>query len=329
MRLLIFFIAIALAVGAFFFTLQFTNKEKSAQPGTIVQSTTVQVREQPKVKVFVARRDIPIGTVVQRDMLDIVDYQQNLALPDMAVVQDAGASPVDGMVSRSPIVKGEVIMKSKFANPKDPSFMAAAMPEGMRLVTISTDAVSGDGGFIYPGDRVDVLITREVPMGGNNASGTPLRTPVSEVLIPNVRVLAVNQKSTTQAGEGPTLPSSVSLEVSALDAQRLRLAENGNGRLSLALRSLKDAETAAVARPVGTGDLSRLTNASFFPVLYDNLNSYTPKVVTSAPGAVPSEAQGGAAPAGGSVSEGANNTSIDVIRGVKKESVQIPILPFF
>jgi Flp pilus assembly protein CpaB len=326
MRLLIFFIAIALAVGAFFFTLQLTSKEKTNENASIVQQPRVVEKEQPKTRVFVAREDIPIGAAVKRSMLDIVDYQQNLVLPDMATVQDPASSPVDGMIARSPVVKGSVIMKSQFANPKDPSLLAAALGEGMRLVTINVDSISGDAGFVYPGDHVDVIITRDIPISRDN------RLPVSEVLIPNVRVLAVNQKSTVQAGEGPTVPSSVSLEVSQLDAERVRLAENGNGKLSLALRALKDKDSTATVRPSGIGDLSRLTSAAYFPVLYDNMNSYTPQVITTPPGQESAALGEGNTPAptvpalsasSGSASSNDEN-SIEVIRGTKKESIQIP-----
>jgi pilus assembly protein CpaB len=318
MRLLIFFIAIALAVGAFFFTLQITAK-KEQETTSIVQQPTVEVRELPKVKVFTAREDIPIGVVVKRSMLDIVDYQQNLALPDMALVDNPGASPIDGMVARSPVVKGEVIMKSKFANPKDPSFLAAAMGEGMRLVTMGVDPISGGGGFIYPGDRVDVLITRDITMGRG------ARTPVSEVLIPNARVLAVNLRSATQAGEGPATPTNVSLEVTQLDAERIRLSEASGGKLSLVLRSLKDKNNVAMARPAGLGDLSRTTTAAYFPVLYDNLNSYTPEVVTDAPAETAKKAETAAASVAGAAGakEAPDLDTIDLIRGVKRESVQI------
>jgi pilus assembly protein CpaB len=189
----------------------------------------------------------------------------------------------------------------------------------MRLATISVDPVSGGAGFVYPGDRVDVIITRDIPLSKES------RMPVSEVLIPNVRVLAVNQKSTTQAGEGPTVPSTVSLEVNQLDVERLRLAENGNGRISIVLRSLKDKDNTTIARPSGIGDLSRVTPAAYFPILYDNLNSYTPQMVTAAPGKekeVASAAPGNAAPAVTSGNDEGN--TVDIIRGVKKESVQIP-----
>ncbi len=344
MRLLFIFIALAVAVAIGLVAYQILPKKEPETSTSIIQQPTVEVRESPKGRVFVARQDIPIGSIVKRPMLDIVDYQQNLILPDMATVEDPGTSPIDGMVSRSPVIKGEVIMKNKFANPKDPSFLAAAMAEGMRLVTVGVDAISGDGGFIYPGDHVDVIITRDIPLGQSNSATfgvapTSMKTSVSEVLIPNIRVLAVNQKSTSANGEGPTIPNNVSLEVSQLDAERLRLAENGNGKLSLVLRALKDKDAVNVPRPAGTGDLSRTTSAAYFPILYENLNSYTPKIVTTPPGnskvaeaaAANATAIANAAPdtttptaAGTLPGSGSNSNSVDLIRGVKKESIQIP-----
>ena len=123
--------------------------------------------------------------------------------------------------------------------------------------------------------------------------------------------MAVNQKSVIHGGEPPQAPSNVSLEVSASDAQKLRLTENGNGRISLTLRSLHDKDEAELARPTGIGDLSRLTPPAYFPVLYDENGraNYTPSIT----GASEASAQ----------SNLSDKQSILVVRGVKVEEISV------
>jgi len=304
MRLIIMFVAIALAAGAFFITMHFTNSEPDkslpvAQPKAIVEKV-------PTIDIYTAKQDIPIGAIIKQEMLDIQPWPEHLKLPDMVEAHLGQPSELVKMVARTPFQKGEPIILGKLANEKDPSFLAASLPKGMRVVTIGTDAISGVGGFIFPGDRVDVLITHDVVVTpadsntngaasdtaitntGNAASrgflkvsdanattatttgGVPKKEPVTEVLLSNVRVMAVNQKSTAHGGEAPMVPSNISLEVSASDAQRLRLTENSNGRLSLALRSLKDKDEKELAIPTVVNDLSRLQQP--------NANAEGPKI---------------------------------------------------
>ncbi len=187
----------------------------------------------------------------------------------------------------------------------------------MRVVTISVDSISGVGGFVFPGDRVDVLVTHDLSLSkatesapvtditGNTAAAPPKRDAVTEVLLSNVRVMAVNQKSIAHGGELPVLPNNISLEVTASDAQKLRLVENGNGRLSLTLRSLKDKDEMQLVRPTGVGDLSRLTPPSYFPVLYDANGNLASSVSAEPLGKVDEK------------------SSIVVVRGVKAEAVEV------
>jgi len=316
MRLIIMFIAIALAAGAFFITMHFTSEPQESKLPVVTPE--VQVKEAPSVDIYTAKQDISIGTIIKPEMLDIQPWPKHLVLEDMVVNNPGQPTDVVKMVVRTPFSKGEPIIRNKLANASDPSFLAASLPKGMRVVTIAVDAVSGIGGFVFPGDRVDVLVTHDIVLGKNATSvaattpapgsttsaATVKKDPVTEVLLSNVRVMAVNQKSTAHGGEPPILPNNISLEVSASDAQKLRLTENGNGRLSLALRSLKDKEEMQLARPTGIGDLSRLTPPSYFPVLYDN-NGQTP------------------APADAKVDDDDSKSSITVVRGVKAEAVEV------
>jgi Flp pilus assembly protein CpaB len=166
------------------------------------------------------------------------------------------------------------------------------------------------------------LVTHDIALGGSSSdvdaslskgdmsatfhTQVKKKDPITEVLLSNVRVMAVNQKSTAHGGDVPVVPSNVSLEVSASDAQKLRLVESGNGRLSLALRSLKDQDETELARPTGVGDLSHLTPPSYFPVLYDSNG----QAVGSA-SQTPSDEEANA------------KMEITVVRGVHSEEVEV------
>lgn len=330
MRLIIMFIAIALAAGAFFLTMHFTATEP--EKGVPIAQPQTVYKEVPTIDVYTAKEDIPIGAVIKPETLDIQPWPKHLKLEDMVEADPNQPNGLVKMVARTPFTKGEPIMLSRLANEKDPNFLAASLPKGMRVVTIAVDQVSGVGGFIFPGDRVDVLITHDVILSQHDEfrpDGTkvePKKDAITEVLLSNIRVLAVNQKSALHGGEPPILPATVSLEVAASDAQKIRLTENGNGRMSLALRALKDKDELELARPSGVGDLSRLTPPAYFPVLYDSNGqaNYVPRVMGAASGRMPKgpglQGEPGAPPGEEDMSD---KSSITVVRGVKAEEVDV------
>jgi len=315
------FVAIALAAGAFILTRNYTTQEP--EKNVVAQPQTVY-KEVPTVDIYTAKEDIPVGAIIKQDMLDIQPWPKHLKLDDMVEANPAEPSSLLRMVARTPFSKGEPMMVSRLANEKDPSFLAASLPKGMRAVTIAVDAISGVGGFVFPGDRVDVLITHDINLSHHEelkADGTKeeaKKDPITEVLLSNVRVMAINQKSVMHGGEPPMVPGSVSLEVSPADVQKLRLTENGNGRLSLALRSLHDKDEIELARPTGLSDLSRLTPPAYFPVLYDanGKENYTPRIVSTADDHPPG------ADNNGDDKEDASS-AITVVRGVHAEQVQV------
>jgi pilus assembly protein CpaB len=264
------FIAIALSAGAFFITMNLTSKKEphalseQSQPSIVVPPTQT-TQEIATVDIYTAKQDIPIGTVITEDLLDLHPWPKNLLLPDMVIVEQGHQSNIIKMVVRTPFLKGEPIIMNKLANANDPSFLAASLGDGMRLVTVGVDAITGGGGFVFPGDRVDVLITHDVvsTVTTDQVTGKKdvVKAPVTEILVPNVRVMAINQKSTAHGGDAPVVPNTISLEVAANDAQKIHLAENGNGRLSLVLRSLKDEHRNVVGKAVKLMDLSNATDA--------------------------------------------------------------------
>ncbi len=276
MRISYLIFAVIASLGAFFLVFQLLDDGKPEQQASIVQEPVIVEKEVPTRDVYVARTNISVGNVIDQTMLDRQPWPKHLIGSDF-VIAGNNAPKIVGMVARAPFQPGEVILVSKLANPKDPGFLAAQLPEGMRAVTISTDPVAGLAGFIYPGDRVDVLFTHTLlgqreaearERAGEKISRMQAEKRITEILLSDVKVLAVNQKAvlTGEEKERDLLPSSITLEVEQDDAQRLRLAER-EGEISLVLRSLHDDKINFV-RPSAEDDLTRTLPPGYFPELY-------------------------------------------------------------
>lgn len=125
----------------------------------------------------------------------------------------------------APMGVNEPILDWKVTGPGQRATLSATLAEGMKAVSIRVNDVQGVSGFVLPGDRVDVLLSRS----------TETQSYV-DVLLQNIKVLAIDQSADDQK-QDPTVAKSVTVEVSTLDAQKLTLAA-GVGQLSLALREV-------------------------------------------------------------------------------------------
>lgn len=246
-------LAIVAGVVAFRFSDQAITS--SVAPVTVVEEVAIKT-----VDVLVARVNIPVGSIIDSSMIDRQPWPENLVVEGFVLGDNKSGQDqnIVGKVARSAISAHEPFMKSKLANPNDPGFLAAALPVGMRAVTIATDVVAGVAGFLFPGDRVDILFTHEAtpntaPAGEEQVvTGRPALT---EVLGSNIRVLAINVRSANPSEPVAVSPSSVTLEVTDDLAQQIRLAEK-NGTLSFSLRSIHD-DNPTFPNPTGLVDLSR------------------------------------------------------------------------
>ncbi len=199
------------------------------------------------------------------DMLSRQPWPSHLVLSGF-VTAGSNATDVVGMVTRSSFQEGEPIILSKLSNPSDPNFLAAALEPGYKVSTIQVDNISAVAGFIFPGDYVDVLVTHDLPVGTQAAQqqvGFEKKESFTELLLTNVKVLAVDDRSTAgqnQAEGGQKRPpSSVSLEVTLEQAQKLRLAQE-TGYVSLALRALKDRDVVEETTPTSVADLTHTSD---------------------------------------------------------------------
>ena len=125
---------------------------------------------------------------------------------------------------------------------KGSGFLAAVLPKGMRAVSMEVSAESGAGGFILPDDHVDIMLTRH-DKAAEKLSG--VEKIVSETILRNVRVLAIDQAVEEKAGQKVVVGKTATLELTPDQAETLALSRQ-HGTLSLALRSLVDSQSSTV-----------------------------------------------------------------------------------
>jgi pilus assembly protein CpaB len=293
MRLIIIVVALVVALLIAFAVSGIFNQEQPQPEPQVLQTAPVQPEQKiEKVNIYVAQRDIPIGSVLSAADYDIKPWPSHLLPPGALLYGDAKIR-LDGMITATPIVKNEPLLLAKLRNPNDPSFIAGQLKEGMRAVTISVNMIDSVAGFVQPGDKVDVMFTFDLVQNaieGSDVTSTQQgsrggdkqgNVSFSEVIMPNVKVLAVDQRVVAggaQKDGQPAVPSSVTLEVNQRAAQKLKLADK-MGKLSLVLRSIKDKDNFDRVRPTAEQDLTRILPPAYFPALFDSDAAYDFSVV--------------------------------------------------
>jgi pilus assembly protein CpaB len=211
-------------------------------------------------KVLVARKALPVGTIIDAESLAFQAWPKELVQNAYYTegAPDADMTKLLGTVVRNPVTAGQPLTRGALVGPNDRGFLAAALGPGMRAITVPVSNTSGVAGFIFPGDRVDMVLTQNVAGGGD---GPPLK--VSETIIRNLRVLATDQRIDSKDEEGKTVVktfSTVTLEVTPRIAEKITVAQSV-GSLSLALRSIAD-NAAELERAVAAGDVKVPEGAS-------------------------------------------------------------------
>lgn len=204
-------------------------------------------------KVLIAKKPLPVGTIIDAEALGFQAWPQELVTAAYYTEnsEDADPSALIGTVVRTEMQAGQPISRGALVGPQDRGFLAAALGPGMRAITVPVDETSGVAGFIFPGDRVDMVLTQTV--GGDD--GPALKA--SETIIRNLRILATDnriEESKDENGDVQVLQAStVTLEVTPKLAEKIAIART-IGTLSLSLRSLAD-NTAELERAVAAGDV--------------------------------------------------------------------------
>lgn len=204
------------------------------------------VKEEVKVQttqVLVTTREVGLGHRIAAADLSWQDWP-NDAISDSYIKKDQQANALEvfaGAIVRTPMIKGEPVADTKIVKPERGGYMSAILPAGKRAVSTKISPESGAGGFILPNDRVDVIVTTKRDSGIS-----------SEVLLENIRVLAIDQSLQQEKDKQVAVGRTATLELSTDQVETLQSAQNA-GEISLALRSLADtaAEVPSTRRKKG------------------------------------------------------------------------------
>ncbi len=188
--------------------------------------------ETATIPVVVAAQQIARGASLQPAMLKVVVFPRESlpagTFPDVAQVTGAKEGP---RVAMRAFLPNEPLLTGNVSAPGGRPNLSEALTPGMRAVSFRSGDVAGVGGFVLPGDRVDVLLTRAMTAGERTEQ-------VTQVLADNIRVLGVDQSDDDQATK-PVVTRTVTLEVSPDQAEAISLGESV-GQVSLALRQTAD-----------------------------------------------------------------------------------------
>jgi pilus assembly protein CpaB len=226
-------LVIALVAGAIAAFL--ANRPEQAPP-----PAPPPVAQLETVDVLIANADIGLGTTITAQDLRWQTWPAAAAgasfirkseRPD-AIEQLAGS------ITRASFSAGEPIREAKLIKGKSSGYMAAILPGFMRAVSTEISPETGVGGFVLPNDHVDVILTRR-DNEAEKAAGVQVHT--SEIILSNIRVLAIGQTVEEKAGQRVVVGKTVMLELTPRQVETVALARQ-MGTLSLALRSLVDFE---------------------------------------------------------------------------------------
>lgn len=201
-------------------------------------------------KVLVAQRALPAGTIITADALGYQQWPEELVQDAYFIEGESDINQLLETVVRHPITAGEPVTQGALVSPGDRGFLAAALSPGMRAVTVPVSARTGVAGFIFPGDRVDLVLTQTVKGEGRDLKA-------AETVLRNIRVLATDQ-STEQITdeEGKTVVRAfrtVTIEVTPKIAEKVAVAQTV-GTLSMVLRSIADNQ-ADLERAIASGEV--------------------------------------------------------------------------
>jgi pilus assembly protein CpaB len=258
-RIVILVAAAVAAIGLALVVRQMAANGRHPPPIQIAQT----VQQIPTVKVLTASHDLPVGThiaagdirwqtfpagavnpswIVDRGVIlppPVVPHiGPQLARADIPPPAPTGSAQVTGSIVRDAILAGEPIVQGKIVRGGDGGYLSVTLGPGMRAVAIPINAQTGVGGFMLPGDRVDVMMTRKEGANGGAGPGA-VALPTVETVLRNVRVLAIDQQVQAPKNTKAMVGGSATLEVPAGDVETLLGAE-GHGDLTLSLRSYAD-----------------------------------------------------------------------------------------
>ena len=206
--------------------------------------------------ILVATRQLPVGTIIGPDSFRFQPWPKELVEKAYFLKEKTDVNTLVGTVVRYPITAGQPLTQGALVHPDDRGFLAAALGPGMRAVTVKVSQEQGVAGFVFPGDRVDVVLAQEIKVKEGSAYPDD-QLFTAETIVRNVRVLATDQRydAEDETGKTPVRTfGSVTLEATPDIAEKIAVAQD-MGKLSLALRPL--AESAGeLDAAIASGDVS-------------------------------------------------------------------------
>ncbi len=218
------------------------------------QAAAVVAPQPTGPEVLVATKALPVGTILDATSIRYQPWPKEL-VENVYFIKKPGFDPktLAGTVVRNAITAGQPLTNGSLVKPGDRGFLAAALGPGMRAVTVPVQTQTSVAGFVFPGDRIDLILTQSVSGGGD---GPPLKA--AETIMRNLRVLATDQRTDNSTGEdGKTIVrtfSNVTIEATPKIAEQIAVAQT-LGSLSLSLRSIAD-NSSELEQAIASGDVN-------------------------------------------------------------------------
>ncbi|WP_310476553.1 Flp pilus assembly protein CpaB [Sandarakinorhabdus sp.] len=228
-----------------------------------VDAAPVQQAAAPALAIVTVAASLPPGHMIRPGDLTELAWPQGDPPPGAIVSGTPQAQELAGSVTRRTLDAGELVHAAAVIRPGERGFLSALVAPGNRAIAIAVDATTSAGGLIWPGDRVDVILTQEL-----RDDAVPLAQRVlAETILSNVRILSADQRLTPagQSAPSPTdvasdpakpgVPATVTLEVTPVEAERVTVAGT-LGRLHLTLRGVTSAANEAPVPAMWAGGVS-------------------------------------------------------------------------
>jgi pilus assembly protein CpaB len=243
--MILIFAALLTAGGTIYFAQSWLSRERAQ-----IEAMKKKPVKEEGDQILVAKKSLPAGLFVKPEDVEWRAWPKDGLAPTYYLKGTVEKTALIGAVVRRGIAAGEPIAEGKLAKPGDQGFLAAVLDPGMRAITVSINQTSGIAGFVFPGDRVDLLLTTEIA----DVDGSGQKRFASETVLTKIRVLAMDQR-VNDIENTPKVSKTITVEVTPKQAEMIAVADR-IGHLSLSLRSLardeqpkddKDAATATAA----------------------------------------------------------------------------------
>jgi pilus assembly protein CpaB len=222
-------ISLAVAGGAAYMTQTYLRSEREA----MAKPAPDPEPREPSVKVLVAAGELSAGTILSKSHLRWQNWPEDGVSESYFVKQANPEHDLEGAVVRQSLAPGDPVTEMRIVRPGDRGFLAAMLSPGKRAISVPVNATTGISGLVYPGDKVDIVLTHAVE-AGQSTTGTKRRA--SETVLQDIRVLALDQRTDDQDGKR-IVAKTATVEVTPKQAERISLAKQ-LGNLSLVLRPI-------------------------------------------------------------------------------------------